>query len=205
MVNEDEVNYINERNTSKSAEYNWHTKTSFFPIAYKMIAIKSYDMNQLLKIREKNNIPLNVMLVGVFMLHLDEVKVKDEELEKILSNYYKFHLDINYKLNELDEEQFRNLLLSLPENLSDDYEVEQLQNYQKICDEKILHEFEQTENVNALRNMLLEVKVKDLEGLKRDLYFYKKYLGEKAESNEIFNLFQILFNSCIFFGIYNHS
>ena len=50
MVNEDEVNYINERNTSKSAEYNWHTKTSFFPIAYKMIAIKSYDMNQLLTI-----------------------------------------------------------------------------------------------------------------------------------------------------------
>ena len=210
LINNDEFEYIDSKMVNTKG-YKWLNHISFIPDVYKMAIVtdKKIDKNLILDIRQRLNIPLNVILTAIvqFGLFQNEEKIDKKDLEKILSNYYKFNLNVKGKKNI---EQMKKLLLSLPENLDNEYETiikeciigklkrfnlesfEELKNYKKICDEKILQEFQDNDNVNELKKIILETKIKDLDGIKRDIYFYKKYNIENAQCNEIINQFEKL-------------
>lgn len=210
LNNEDKRKYWNSRAGNDKSGYKWKHDILKLPCEYEITAILNVDKKLFLEIREKLNIPLNVMLTAVCNLELLKEEIDPKDLEKILLNYYRFNLNVQgYK----DREQVKKLLINLPESIDDEYyekvrectvgrfrrfkleEFEQVKNCEEICDERILEEFGQSEDVNELRKMIFETKVKDLNGIKRDIYFYKKYMGEKAKENRIFNLFEILFES----------
>jgi len=208
LLNEDEFQYLNGRVSDKETGYKWLNRMLFIPDAYKMIAIKQMDPKQVLAIRQKWNIPLNVIATAMMELDLlQQQELEEADLEKIVCNYHKFHLNIN---QEKDGEQVKKMLLSLPQDLDCQYEpliqeclagrlkrfglenFEQLENYGKICDEKIVQELQESNDVNALRERILTTKIKDLEGTQRDVYFYQKYDKQSARSNEVVNLFKRL-------------
>lgn len=211
LIISDQDQYIRNRSSDKDSGYKWSHEMLFIPDGLKMAVAtnKSLDKELILDIRQKLNIPLNVIVTALLELGIipNKENIERNDLEKILLNYHKFNLNITGKK---DVEQVKKLLLSLPKDLSGNYETiikecllgklkrfnledfEQLENYEKICDEKILQEFQDNDDLNELRKLIIETKIKDLEGIKRDLYFYKKYNKQKAESNEVINLFDIL-------------
>ena len=177
-----------------------------------MIVIKNVDRKLVLDIKEKTKVPLNIILLGLVDLDLldNDIKIKDierNEIEKLLINYDRLYLNIS---DVKDSELLKNLLLDLPDNLTEEEmelirrctignlkrfkldSFEKVKDYQKICDEKIIQEFENTDNVEELRKLILETKVNNLKNLRRDLYYYKKYLGEEAGEIHIVNLFNEL-------------
>lgn len=207
LMKNDECQYFNHKISAKDSGYKWVENTLFVPLGYKMAFItnKKIDKQLLLSTREKLKVPLNMIVTAVLELELlqEGETIEEKDFETIVSNYHKFNLNIN---KEKDIEQVKKLLLSLPEDLSHDYEpiiqecvvgklkkfrlenFEQIQHYQEICDEKILQEFQSNDDVKKLRKLILEVKIKDLEGIKRDIYFYQKYTGQEVQNNEIMDL-----------------
>ncbi len=211
LNSDDKYDYFNKRIEDKNTGYRWIEDLMFVSAPYEINTINMLMDNKVwLDIREKLNIPLNIIITAVLHLGLDKETVSNferEDLEKLLLNYYKLNLNVNVKVNE---KQVTRLLLSLPQEIDKDCETvikeslvgrlkrfgldnfEQIKNYKKICDEKIIQEFENSDDVNKLRNLILETKVYNLEGIKRDIYFYKKYM---SKDNEVLDLFEELFNS----------
>lgn len=185
------------------------------PTRMKMILIKNTDREKVMNIREKTNVPLNIVLLGLVELDLldNDLKIKDYEIkdiEKILINYDRLYLNVHTKK---DKEQIRTLLVDLPDELTEEEmelikkctvgnlkrfklnNFEQVKNYNEICDRKILEEFENTDNVEELRSLILETKINNVKNLKRDIYYYQKYLGENSKEIETVNLFNELFKT----------
>ena len=196
----DKVGYINGRINDKQAGYKWTEDVLLMPIEYEMVAVEKIDTNLVLDIREKFNIPLNIIILGMVELDLIENNIERKELEKILLNYYKLNLNV---CKQKDIDQLKNILLSLPENLDEENETiiresiigkfkkfefqnyEQIKDYKKICDEKILQKFEKTDDINILKTFIFETKINDLDAIKRDIYFYKKYMSKEEFKEEI--------------------
>ena len=214
LINSDEYEYIQNRTLDKGEGYKWFNNMLYVPFVFKMVAVtnKKMDKKLMLNIRQKLNIPLNIIITALLELDFlkDEENLAENDLEKILLNYHKFNLNIR---EHKDIEQVKKLLLSLPDDLSKDYEeiikeclmgrlkrfnldnFEQLKDYKKICNEKILQEFQENEDVEYLKKLIIETKIKDLEGVQRDIYFYKKYNKQEAECNEVVCLFDRLLKS----------
>lgn len=210
MNSKDKIQYLDNKTNDKSSGYKWSRKMLFTPAQFEMAAIKEMDTELFLKIREKSNIPLNIIITAMLHLDLFDENLQISDLEKILLNYYKFNLN---EVGKIDIEQVKNVCLSIPEDLNTEYETlikeciigrfkrfnlenfEQIKNYKKICDKKILEEFDKKDDINELRKLIIETKFKDLEGAKRDVHFYEKYLGDKAKENKVISLFDNLLHS----------
>ena len=194
---------------SESQEsYKWIEDTIILPTSITMKVIEDMDSKLLLDLKEKNKYLLNVILTGVVDLQLLSDKENNKEnIEKLLKNYCKFNLNID---KEKDVEQMKKLLLDLPDDLGKEYEniiqecivgrfkmfnldsFEQIRDYKTIIDKKILERFKEVDDIDELRNMILETKIKNIDNLKRDIYFYYKYTKNKTE---IIDLFQKLFET----------
>ena len=166
LNNEDKRNYWNSKTSEEKSGYKWREKELLLPAQYEIALIRHVDKKLMLEIREKLNIPLNVMLIAMCDLDLREEDIERKDLEKILLNYYRFNLNVREKK---DVEQVKKLLIDLPENIKDEYyekvrectvgrlrwikidEFEQVKKCEEICDKKILEEFENKEDVNELR------------------------------------------------------
>lgn len=191
--------------------YKWMYSIMIPPTAIVMKAIEDMDTKLILDIKEKNNNSLYVILTGVADLGLGiDKEMKREDIEKILTNYCKFNLNIN---EEKNLEQMRKLLLDLPDNIGEEYEniiqqciagkfkrfnlgsFDQIKNYKTLIDKKILEEFEKTDNIDELRSIILEAKFRNLDNVKRDIYFYKKYTQNMHNQNEIIDLYEKLFET----------
>lgn len=191
--------------------YKWMHSIMILPTAIEMKVIEDMDSKLMLDIREKSKAPLNVILTGVVDLGLLlDKEIKKEDIEKILINYCKFNLNIN---EENNEEQAKKLLLDLPDDLGEEYKniiqecivgklkrfnldsFEQIKNYKTIIDKKIVEEFEKTDDINELRNIILETKFRDLDSIKRDIYFYNKYTQNVNSKTEIIDLYNKLFET----------
>ena len=185
--------------------YRWQDNVLIAPLVVEMTVIEAIEPELLLDIKEKFGIPLCIILTGIAELELyDNKELSLDELGKILLNYYRCNLNIQPRK---DKEQAKKLLLDLPENVGDEYKTviqnciagrfrrfgldsfEQIKNYAQIIDGKILEEFDKTDDVDELRNMILETKVRNIERLKRDIYFYRKYTGNES-NNRIASLFE---------------
>lgn len=205
LSKKDTKEYISNRTNRKDSGYKWRNNLLVAPIEFEIFAINNLDTKLMMEIRETFKIPYNIIITA--MLELNGKEIKKDDLEKVIVNYYKFNLNIR---KEKNIEQVKKLLLSLPENLGHEYEniiqeclvgrlkrfnldnFEQIKNYEEICDKKILQELEQSDDIHKLKNLIFETKFKNLEGIKRDLYFYKKYQGKETQNSEVFNLFQTL-------------
>ena len=176
---QDKVEYINGRIDDKDTGYKWIENKTLVPLVFEILAIKKMDTKSILDIRKKRNIPLNVITTAMLELNLLEGDIERKDLERILLNYHKFNLNIREHCNI---EQMTKLLLSIPENIGKEYE-------------NIIKECDKNDDINELRKIILETKIKNLNGIKRDIYFYKKYVGIEAENNQIVKLFEILLKS----------
>lgn len=178
--------------------------------------------DDILKIKEETNIPLNIILLGLVDLDLLDSELEREDICKLLKNYNRLYLNVRGKK---DREQTKTLLLDLPDELTEEEmelvkrcimgnlrrfkldSFEQVKNYKNICDNKIIQEFENTDNVEELRKLIIETKIDNIKNLKRDLYFYNKYFGKDTKESLIVESFNKLFETKdkkILFEAYNN-
>lgn len=210
----DTINYFNKRTRDDKSGYKWANETVVLPSGFELLLIRNLDTKKILEIREKTNVSLNVIFTAMVCLETKIGEIEDDIFEKLIKNYDKFNLNVlTDQLKRTNKDQMISMLLSLPDDLDTDYEqvlkecllgkfrrfnistYEELINYENICNEKILQEFEINDDTEQLKEMILQTKVKDIDGLKRDLYFYNKYIGEKSQEDEIYSKFNKLINA----------
>ncbi|MEE0865465.1 MAG: HD domain-containing protein [Clostridia bacterium] len=209
----DQLDYYNDRTSDNDSGYKWSKQLFVVPIQYKIALVKKIGSEKLKELKEKTNVPLNIIMASIWDLNLflDEKETKGEDIEKIIKNYNKYKLDVLTEKDADGRQKMISMLLSLPDDIGPEYEeiikecligrfsklninsFEKMKNYQKICDEKILQEFEENDNIQEIKNLIFQTKIKDLNGLKRDIYFYGKYNPEDARQNEVYNYFMSIF------------
>lgn len=208
--NKDKVTYINGETNKKDSGYKWIEDIIHLRVFHELLVIKKINSKFALEIREKYNIPMNIIITGILDLNLFNETMENVDVEKILKNYYKFNLNIN---KEKDGNQIKRLLLDLPEDLENSYEqiikectigklkrfkldtFKQIKDYEKICDKKILQEFENEDDIEKLRKLIFETKIENLYAVKRDIHFYKEYIRNEETKDEVATLFEKLFST----------
>lgn len=214
LSKKEQMEYINKIR-SGDLGYKIEKNIVRLPPALEMAVIKNMDHKLVLGIRDNTNLPLNIILLGLVDLEIvnENVKIENiekEDVEKLLINYHRLYLNVSAKK---DKKQLRTLLLDLPDELTEEEKelirrctignlkrfkldsFEQVKNYQKVCDKKILDEFKNIDSVDELRTLIIETKMHNLKNVKRDLYFYEKYFGEDSKQKDIVNLFKQLFEA----------
>lgn len=207
---EDTYNYMAERASDLSTGYRWSHNIITSPFESVIALTKHVNYKDIRNLQEKTGVRLCMIYTCVLHLGTLPEETEQSDLEKMIINYNKLNLNLP---QEMDTDTVKEMLLSLPNDIDQSYEAlikkclskpfkifnirnfEQVKNYEQICNQKIQEEFSNKDDVDYLRNLILKTKFENLDNIKRDTYFYKKYIGEKAKENEIYTLFNKLFNS----------